>query len=89
LFTRLLQATQVLTLDRLAKSVHKLKRPTPALARWKMIENLRRSLVLSRGDPMIFFQRPISATLLGLCVLVLVITGLRMWFRTRPKASRS
>ena len=29
-----------------------------------MEENLRRSLVLSRGDPMIFVQRPISAMLL-------------------------
>ena len=31
-----------------------------------MEENLRRSLVLSRGDPMIFIQRPISAMLLAL-----------------------
>ena len=31
-----------------------------------MEENLRRSLVLSRGDPMIFVQRPISAILLVL-----------------------
>jgi TctA family transporter len=33
-----------------------------------MEENLRRSLVLSRGDPLIFVQRPISAFLL-LCAL--------------------
>jgi uncharacterized iron-regulated membrane protein len=33
--------------------------------------------------------QPVYSLLLGLCVLVLVITGLRMWFRTRPKASRS
>ena len=31
-----------------------------------MEENLRRSLVISRGDPMIFLERPISATLLAL-----------------------
>ncbi len=29
-------------------------------------ENLRRALLLSRGDPMVFMQRPISATLLAL-----------------------
>jgi TctA family transporter len=40
-----------------------------------MEENLRRSLVLSRGDPMIFLQRPISAVLLALtaCVVALII----------------
>jgi putative tricarboxylic transport membrane protein len=38
-----------------------------------MEENLRRSLVLSRGDPMIFFQRPISLTLLICAALVLLM----------------
>ena len=40
-----------------------------------MEENLRRSLVLSRGDPMIFVQRPISAVLLALsaCVVALIV----------------
>ncbi len=40
-----------------------------------MEENLRRSMVLSRGDPMIFLQRPISATLLALtaCVVLLIV----------------
>jgi len=33
--------------------------------------------------------QPIYSLLLGLCVLVLVVTGLMMWFRSRPKASRS
>ena len=37
-----------------------------------MEENLRRSLVLSRGDPMIFLQRPISLTLL-ICALGLLL----------------
>ncbi|MPZ57266.1 MAG: tripartite tricarboxylate transporter permease [Rhizobiales bacterium] len=36
-----------------------------------MEENLRRSLVLARGDWMIFIERPISATLLLLTVIVL------------------
>ena len=38
-----------------------------------MEENLRRSLVLSRGDPMIFVQRPISLTLLICAALVLLM----------------
>ncbi|TAD91562.1 MAG: tripartite tricarboxylate transporter permease [Alphaproteobacteria bacterium] len=36
-------------------------------------ENLRRALRLSRGDPWVFLERPISATLLAVCVLLLVI----------------
>ena len=51
-----------------------------------MEENLRRSLVLSRGDPMIFIQRPISATLLGLCVLLIVVTVLPSIRKSRDKA---
>jgi TctA family transporter len=38
-----------------------------------MEENLRRALLLSRGDPTVFVTRPISATLLVLCVLLLAI----------------
>ncbi|MET4576250.1 tripartite tricarboxylate transporter permease [Ottowia thiooxydans] len=34
-------------------------------------ENLRRALLLSRGDAMVFFQRPISATLLYLTMAML------------------
>ncbi len=41
-----------------------------------MEENLRRAMLLSRGDPMVFLQRPISATMLVLCVLLLVILAL-------------
>ncbi|MCC6007556.1 MAG: tripartite tricarboxylate transporter permease [Rhodobacteraceae bacterium] len=37
-----------------------------------MEENLRRSLLISRGDPMVFLERPISATFLGLAGLLLV-----------------
>ena len=37
-----------------------------------MEENLRRSLLISRGDPMVFLDRPISATFLGLAGLLLV-----------------
>ncbi len=34
-------------------------------------EHLRRSMLLSRGDPMVFFQRPISATLLAFTAALL------------------
>ncbi|HET7548391.1 MAG TPA: tripartite tricarboxylate transporter permease [Usitatibacter sp.] len=38
-----------------------------------MEENLRRALLLSRGDPSVFFTRPISLTLLIIAALLLVI----------------
>lgn len=38
-----------------------------------MEENLRRALLLSRGDPAVFVTRPISATLLVISVILLVI----------------
>jgi TctA family transporter len=46
-------------------------------------ENLRRSLLLSRGDPMIFLERPVSAVflLLALALLVWVLWGI---IRPRP-----
>jgi putative tricarboxylic transport membrane protein len=37
-----------------------------------MEENLRRAMLLSRGDALVFFQRPISATLVSLTLLLLV-----------------
>ncbi|WP_240230645.1 tripartite tricarboxylate transporter permease [Devosia lacusdianchii] len=39
-------------------------------------EHLRRAMIISRGDPMIFVTRPISATLLGLALLAVVIAVL-------------
>ena len=36
-----------------------------------MEEHLRRAMLLSRGDPMVFVERPISATLLGIGALAL------------------
>jgi TctA family transporter len=36
-------------------------------------ENLRRAMILGRGDPSIFVTRPISAVLLALTVGVLVV----------------
>jgi putative tricarboxylic transport membrane protein len=38
-----------------------------------MEENFRRALMLSRGDFLVFLERPISAVLLGLAVLLLVL----------------
>ena len=37
-------------------------------------EHLRRAMIISRGDPMIFVTRPISATLLALAALALVLS---------------
>ena len=41
-----------------------------------MEENLRRAMLLSRGDPTVFFQRPISATLLSIAIIMLIIIAL-------------
>jgi TctA family transporter len=38
-----------------------------------MEEHLRRAMLLSRGDPMVFIERPISATLLGIGFLALAV----------------
>jgi TctA family transporter len=38
-----------------------------------MEENLRRAMLLSRGDPSVFFTKPISATLLGISLVLLLI----------------
>ena len=38
-----------------------------------MEENLRRALLLSRGDPGVFFTRPISLTLICISALLLLI----------------
>jgi putative tricarboxylic transport membrane protein len=39
-------------------------------------EHLRRAMIISRGDPMIFIERPISATLLGLAVAAVIVAVL-------------
>ena len=36
-----------------------------------MEEHLRRAMLLSRGDPMVFFERPISATMLAIAFIAL------------------
>jgi putative tricarboxylic transport membrane protein len=51
-----------------------------------MEENLRRALVLSRGDPLVFVQRPISLTLLALAAFLLLIVILPTFRKTREVA---
>ena len=51
-----------------------------------MEEYMRRALLLSRGDPMIFLKRPISATMLGLAVLAILVASLPMFYKKREEA---
>ncbi len=51
-----------------------------------MEEYLRRAMTLSRGDPMIFLERPISAAMLALAVLAMVSVVLPAVRSTRDKA---
>jgi len=51
-----------------------------------MEEYLRRAMTLSRGDPTIFLQRPISAAMLAVALLAVVAAVLPAVSRTRAKA---
>jgi len=51
-----------------------------------MEEHLRRAMLLSRGDPMVFIQRPISATLLGLALLAVIAMALPAIRRGKDQA---
>jgi TctA family transporter len=51
-----------------------------------MEEYLRRALLLSRSDPMVFLQRPISATMLACAVLALVVVMLPALRKKREEA---
>lgn len=53
-----------------------------------MEEYLRRAMLLSRGNPLIFVQRPISAVLLGLAVLAMLAVLLPSFSKTREEAFR-
>jgi TctA family transporter len=48
-------------------------------------EHLRRAMIISRGDPMIFLERPISATLLALALAAVVIAVLPTVRRKRDE----
>lgn len=51
-----------------------------------MEENLRRAMLLSRGDASVFFTSPISAVLLLTAVMLLAATLLPKWRKTREEA---
>src|SRR5205809_5881440 len=51
-----------------------------------MEEYLRRAMALSRGDPMIFLERPISAAMLALAALAMIAVVLPAVRATRDKA---
>lgn len=51
-----------------------------------MEEYLRRAMLLSRGNPWVFVQRPISATLLALSVLALCTVLIPAFGKTREEA---
>ena len=55
-----------------------------------MEENLRRALLISRGQMSTFIERPISATLLGLSVALIawsVVSGFRRSARARAEGN--
>jgi len=51
-----------------------------------MEEHLRRAMLLSRGDPMVFIERPISASLLALAALALIAMALPSLRKAKDEA---
>ena len=49
-------------------------------------ENLRRSMLVSRGDPMIFLQRPISLCILIACAALILLIVVPQFRTTRNEA---
>jgi TctA family transporter len=64
--------------------------PTPFVLAFilgpQMEDNLRRSMTLSRGDPMIFVDRPITFTLLLIAAFVLLLVILPTIRKKREEA---
>jgi TctA family transporter len=52
----------------------------------QMEEYFRRAMLLSRGDPMVFLQRPISLGLLITTALLLLLMALPSFKKARQKA---
>jgi len=52
-----------------------------------MEENLRRALVISRGDPMVFLKRPISLAFIVTTILIIILMSLPALRRRREVAS--
>ncbi|MCC7275954.1 MAG: tripartite tricarboxylate transporter permease, partial [Alphaproteobacteria bacterium] len=53
-----------------------------------MEENLRRALLIGRGDPMVLVTRPLSGAILALAALLLVVTLLPVVRGLRETAFR-
>lgn len=53
-----------------------------------MEENLRRAMLLSRGDPSVFFQRPISLAMLVIAALLLVSIAAPAVLKKREEGAR-
>jgi TctA family transporter len=51
-----------------------------------MEENLRRAMLLSHGDPLVFVQRPISLTLLIMAALLLLLVVMPVFRQARAEA---
>jgi len=51
-----------------------------------MEEYLRRAMLLSRGDPMIFLEKPISAAMLAVAVLLMLSIALPAIRKKREEA---
>ena len=51
-----------------------------------MEENLRRAMLLSRGDPTVFLTRPISLTMLLMAVALLLLVAAPNFPKTREVA---
>ena len=54
-----------------------------------MEEYLRRAMLLSRGDPMVFLRRPISATLLMVGLLAIIAVCLPIFLKKRDEVFRN
>jgi putative tricarboxylic transport membrane protein len=50
-----------------------------------MEENLRRAMLIARGDPTTFVTRPISGVLIGLAVVLLILAALPMIAKKRDE----
>jgi putative tricarboxylic transport membrane protein len=50
-----------------------------------MEENLRRAMLIARGDPTVFMTRPISATLLSIAAVLIILAGLPKIRRRRDE----
>ena len=50
-----------------------------------MEENLRRAMLIARGDPSTFLVRPISGTLIGIAVVLLIVAVLPMIAKKRDE----